>query len=350
MSLGEQLRNARKEQGLSIDDVARATYIRAHFIESIEQDDYSTIPPSRLRYFVHDIAKSVGLDPSALDEAVPSGSTSATPPQKPSKRTGSESGESGDQSVAGNRRSESKERDDRPEPKSPKSKAVFVSPVAESGGTEVDGGKRRRPRYAPIEQGNPSLVRGLMTAALVLLVGLGIYYMVGGFDEDGGETETVAVADTTATGSDTRILTRPDDTGSVEPGDVAVGDSLVLEGRATAQVWYSIEMDGRQETGTLDSGDVKIWKAEQQFSVSLGNAGGLSFALNGKSLGVLGPKGTTFRRKIITADGVKTTSSTPRRRTSQPRRSAESNGGNDDPATRLRRLEDSEPRPAVDPE
>ena len=71
------------------------------------------------------------------------------------------------------------------------------------------------------------------------------------------------------------------------------------------RVWYSIEMDGeREDAGTLDSGTVKQWKAVESFSVSLGNAGGIEFSLNGKRIGTLGNRGETIREKLITAEGA----------------------------------------------
>ncbi len=333
MSLGEQLQTAREQGGQTIEDIARVTFIRAHYLEAIERDDFSALPPSRLRYFIQDYAKAVGLDPAAMVALVPQQTSSAPPPvSAPSPET---------------------------EPK-PKKKKVFVQPLEDeepaasvpTGIPEPKQRSSRKPRYAPIDQGNPALIRGLITAALVLLTGLAIYYFGGGFDEP--ETPTSASGgssegDTAAPGTEARILSRPDDTTTSDEVIAESGDSLVLEGRAKAQVWYSIKMDNRQETGTLDSGAVKVWKAEKEFSVSLGNAGGLEFYLGGKPLGALGALGATLRGKVITADGVKETSA-PRRRSTPSRSQKSSNADNSENTNRLRQLENSEPRRAIEPE
>lgn len=43
-----------------------------------------------------------------------------------------------------------------------------------------------------------------------------------------------------------------------------IKDSLRLDGHAVAQVWYSVLLDGsRTETGVIDSGQTKTWRAEK---------------------------------------------------------------------------------------
>lgn len=357
MSLGDQLRSAREKKGLTISDIARTTYIRAHYLEAIEQDDFSTIPPSRLRYFVQDYARSVDLDPVLLLRELPDDIPApAPPPSVPSKPVPSrsvpftESATDEPGKVAGmfgGEAMEGREAEEKVEEKPQRGK--------ERERTKREP-RRRRPRYTPLDQGNPALVRGLMTVAVLLLVGLGIYFLTGGFEDSGEEEGTAAaVADTSAGGNDTRILSRsenvPDTTAAA--AQEGTGDSLTLQGRATAEVWYSIRMDNRQETGTLDSGEVKVWKAEKEFRVSLGNAGGLEFYLNGRSLGALGPKQTSLRNKVIDAQGIRASSTSRPRSTSSSTRARSSRRGAQqaDPSpSRLRSLESTEPRRAVDPE
>lgn len=371
MSLGDQLRSAREKKGLTINDIARTTYIRAHYLDAIEQDDFSTIPPSRLRYFVQDYAKSVDLDPARLLQEIPE-DIPAPPPPVPAPTTAPPSRTAPSRSLPFVGKAAKSAEGKAAQEKTISVKKSFGSetgeeevvaeaavPVREKTKREP---RRRRPRYSPLDQGNPALVRGLMTVAVLLLVAVGIYFLTGGFDRNGGEegetdtTVATEAGDTAgAAGNDTRILSRSEnvpDTNAV--AEEAGGDSLTLQGRATAEVWYSIKMDNRQETGTLDSGEVKVWKAEKEFRVSLGNAGGLDFSLNGRPIGALGPKQTSLRNKVIDADGVRTSStSTARPRTS----SASSSRGRTSrrttqqaaPSSRLRSLETTEPR-RVDPE
>lgn len=313
MSIGERLRNAREERGLSLEDIGRTTFIRVHHIEAIERDDFSSIPASRLHYFVRDYARSVGLNPEEILSELP---------EQPAKPAPSPPAEmpAASRKRSGPKKQKKKEKVDEPEEEG---ETLVLPPPAPDAGRK----RGRRPRYSPIDQGNPLLARSLITAAVVLLLGLGIYYFAGGFDSSEEDGASAQVADTA---SPTRILSRAD--GTEEEGVIPEGDSLVLEGRFTDNVWYNIEMDNqREEEGILDSGSTHQWKASEQFSISLGNAGGVTFTLNGQPVGTLGPLGQAVHRKIITADGFKgaspntsgtatTTSSQPRRRSSTSRR------------------------------
>lgn len=354
MSLGDQLRSARERKGLTISDIARTTYIRAQYLEGIERDDFSSIPPSRLRYFIQDYAKSVDLDAARLLQELPDD----LPAPLPAPVTPAANPATPDSAPA------------RPFPlraKAGMAKKTFGAqpeetaadePVAEVPAAVAErpsrGFRRKRPRYTPLDQGNPALVRGLITVAVLLLIGLGIYFMTGGFDsdEDNGMVSAAGVEDSGGVGADTRILSRSEnEADTAAAAEEVVGDSLTLQGHATAEVWYSIKMDNRQETGTLDSGEVKVWKAEREFRVSLGNAGGLEFSLNGRPLGVLGPKQTSLRNKVIDAQGIReSVGARPRQSSSAKGRTSRKGTEQTAPANRLRSLESTEPRRAVDPE
>src|SRR6185369_11249664 len=63
LTLGEKLRQAREERGISISEVAEQTRISPHYIDSIENDDYRTLPGGIFnKGFVKSYAKYVGVD------------------------------------------------------------------------------------------------------------------------------------------------------------------------------------------------------------------------------------------------------------------------------------------------
>jgi cytoskeletal protein RodZ len=63
LSLGEKLRQAREERGISISEVAEQTRISAIYLESIENDDYKTLPGGIFnKGFVKSYAKFIGFD------------------------------------------------------------------------------------------------------------------------------------------------------------------------------------------------------------------------------------------------------------------------------------------------
>ncbi|CAN5571851.1 hypothetical protein BH10ACI2_BH10ACI2_26300 [soil metagenome] len=63
LTLGEKLREAREERGFSIAEVAEQTRISSLYLESIEHDDYRTLPGGIFnKGFVKSYAKFVGLN------------------------------------------------------------------------------------------------------------------------------------------------------------------------------------------------------------------------------------------------------------------------------------------------
>lgn len=63
LTLGEKLRQAREERGISISEVAEQTRISALYLEGIEADDYRTLPGGIFnKGFVKSYAKYVGVD------------------------------------------------------------------------------------------------------------------------------------------------------------------------------------------------------------------------------------------------------------------------------------------------
>lgn len=62
-TLGEKLREAREERGLSVGEVAEQTRISPHYIDSIERDDYKPLPGGIFnKGFVKSFAKAVGVN------------------------------------------------------------------------------------------------------------------------------------------------------------------------------------------------------------------------------------------------------------------------------------------------
>jgi cytoskeleton protein RodZ len=67
--------------------------------------------------------------------------------------------------------------------------------------------------------------------------------------------------------------------------------------RAVDPTWIRVQPDeGRATEELLPAGASREWSAERRFLVTIGNAGGVEIALNGKVLPPLGSKGTVIHR------------------------------------------------------
>lgn len=67
MDIGSELRSARERAALSLEDLSSRTRIPLRHLRSIEQNDFSNVPPGIfVRSFIRTYAREVGLDPAGL--------------------------------------------------------------------------------------------------------------------------------------------------------------------------------------------------------------------------------------------------------------------------------------------
>lgn len=78
--LGQQLKDARMQKGLSLEDVQEMTKIRKRYLEAIEQGDFKVLPGSfYVRAFIKTYAEAVDLDPELLLQNHPKDVPAAEP-------------------------------------------------------------------------------------------------------------------------------------------------------------------------------------------------------------------------------------------------------------------------------
>ncbi|AKG35152.1 helix-turn-helix domain-containing protein [Paenibacillus durus] len=80
--LGRQLKEARLQKGMSLDDVQEVTKIRKKYLEAIETGDYKVLPGSfYVRAFIKTYAEAVGVNP---DELIQEPGSVPVPKEEPS--------------------------------------------------------------------------------------------------------------------------------------------------------------------------------------------------------------------------------------------------------------------------
>jgi cytoskeletal protein RodZ len=260
--IGKRLKAAREVTGRSLDDLAVATRINKAFLEEIENGREPKVPEIYLRAFIKTFATEVGEDPVALLEML----VEPAPPA-PSASGG----------------------EDLAEPV-PAAAEQLATPRA----TPAPPGERGRTGPEAVRRQAKILV-GLATLVVAGLL-LSVYWLRNERNDKGvqeisfsevlkEQTAKLQPADSTA---DTARASRA----AVPMGPVREPvrkDSLHLQAATTESVWVHIVLDGSVQTEyTLPPGYKLEWKAAKEFSISLGNPGGITFTLNGKKLGKLG--------------------------------------------------------------
>lgn len=248
-SLGEELRKARQERRVSLMDISSSTRISMKFLEAIESGRFSVLPQTYIRAFIREYAESVGLDAEEVIKKY-------------------------DQNLHQN------------------SGQTPVLPVSKER-TERQQDSPSRPPVLSVLQKN-----ALFAAIAVIGIGLTVYLLNTGqsaANQQPAEVSFDNVVKETEASTQKTVAAAP----SI-PTIIPKQDSLRLEMTTRDSVWMSILIDGkRTEEFLFPPRFRKSWTAKERFSITMGNAGGASFVLNGKELGMLGKRGAVVRNAII---------------------------------------------------
>ncbi len=254
-ALGEEFRSAREARGLSLSDVAERLHIRSVYLAAIEDEDWHVIgAPVYVRGFMRTYARFLGLDAEAavarFSASMPAGTPAATAP--------------------------------RPQPTAAEKRAAA-------------------------EQASPSLAAILaivVAIAAVLFVGYEFYqYKASPQAATPVAGASAVVADDPAATVTPAADATPGDTSGLPPPLVAATPKGTakrgLSVHVTETSWLRIAVDGTVVLeGTLPAGATKSFTGKAAI-VRVGNAGGVSIAVNGKAVGPLGASGDVVERRFV---------------------------------------------------
>jgi cytoskeletal protein RodZ len=307
-SIGDFFKQVRETKGLTIDEVASKTRIRSDFVKALEEGNFAKLPDQVFaRGFVRSYARSLGLDEEdAIHRFIQSAGAfyekqdekerlKVRQVQEERKRQANRKAvaiaigiavitlvfllsreqssllvrrpatdlpiPSGKRATApGPGGQEAQMRPDAEGPaRSPKTKPAEVAPTAASARTE--GNAPRGSGAAPVAAAPASQI------APPLPPPIGTDGPLGGI--------------------------------SLE-GTAEAGDPLVLDLEATELSWVVIQIDGGSpQEALLRPGEKARWKGQDQFVLTLGNAGGVKAELNGKPQKSFGPSGKVARDILL---------------------------------------------------
>jgi hypothetical protein len=251
---GEELKKLRLEKQVSLMDISFSTRINIKFLEAIESGKFSILPQTYVRAFLKEYGDAIGMGGEEVlrrYDALREPKTSSGPrePQSP-----------------------------------PQASAVAASRPSELKSQKISMGLKKNLLFAGVL---------LATVAFVLILRT---------PSSKGPDVTQEIPFDSVVHESEATSFRPDSFSSVvvAPAPVAEPDSLRLEMATTDSVWISILVDGKKTLEYLFPPNRKrTFMAKDQFSITMGNAGGASFKLNGKDLGTLGKRGGVVRNVLI---------------------------------------------------
>ncbi|MCS6808156.1 MAG: DUF4115 domain-containing protein [Bacteroidota bacterium] len=255
-AIGEIFRAARQQRNLSIDEVSRLTKIGVRVIESIENGNLQILPPAYMRSFVRTYARF-------LDIPEPDISLGDAPEAE------------------------------RFRPRETQQVSPLFVPENTFTPSYFADPKRRSKRILTV----------IYSAVAILLLVVGYLVWIA--------PPVEPKPDDTVITRPLRILSeaiKPMSSADLVTETARGTDSMILEARAMENVWLSIVMDKkRAQQLTLEAGKVYRWSALKSFSLSIGNAGGVVFSLNGRELDRFGASGVVVRDVRILRDPARGT-------------------------------------------
>jgi cytoskeleton protein RodZ len=307
----------REAKGLTIDEVASKTRIRTDFVKALEEGNFAKLPDQVFaRGFVRSYARSLGLDE---DDAIHRFTQSAgayydkqgererlkvKQAEEERKRQSNRKAVaiaigiailtlifllSREQSSLLVRRSNS----DTPAPTSKRT----APPVSESQDTSPTKQAEAVPPApsAPLAQPAPPKTKPSEPPAAVAKVGEEISAgRVPGSAPTGSASPELPAPVPASLGSDGPL-------GGISlEGSAATEGQLALDLEATELSWVVVQIDGGSpQEALLRPGEKARWKGQDQFILTLGNAGGVKAELNGKPQKPFGPSGKVARDIVI---------------------------------------------------
>ena len=273
--LGSQLRLAREAKGLSLEQVFKATRIKATYLEALESNRLDALPGlAQARGFVRSYANYLGLNGEVLASTLDTGQAAiVSAPAEPTKPIGQlkkpiESERDAVRSITPPAAPAKSDRSPAPIQSTSKLRAPTVSTSPRKSNSGAMGG----------------LPTPLLIVGAVVLFIVGLLLIVTALS--GGKTPVPSASSgNTTVVSSTTALTR-----SIASGPL----SLTL--RASEHVWLRVTLDGQTAfEGLLDPNATQLWTATDQVIVETGNAAAVTITYNNQT-SVLGNRGQVVAR------------------------------------------------------
>ena len=278
-SVGEFFRQVRETKGLTLDEVAIKTRIHPEYLKALEESNFAKLPEQVFaKGFVRSYARSLGLDE---DDAM--------------RRFEVSAGGFYDKHEERERLRQRQVEDERKRKANRKAViaaagvavlglvllltreqgSVSVMRPAESAKAAREADRRGKTENATTDHATKPQAAAPATAAPV----------------QSGKPSSLPTPSTT---SDPLAGLPFDIGGSADAG-------LVLALEASELSWVVVQTDDASpHEALLRPGDRLTWKAQEKFSLTIGNAGGIRGELNGKPLAPFGPKGRVVRDIVLT--------------------------------------------------
>lgn len=255
--IGKQIKTAREQSHLALEEIATRTRISLSYLRDIEQGKFKFLPRPYVIAFTKTFANQVGLNGEEISKQL--------------------------QAMLA-------------EPEASVAETTTASAHAETRAAPVFASEAAREREAS-PAGMPYLREFLIGLAIVLAVVIALIMAARSTQESvtpGGEDELSAkrsannVQEMSFEEMAKRVAALAD---SQSKAEIVLPQLLTLEARVEVPVWMRVSLDDAEPVAnTYPRGNAQ-WQAKDKFVLRVGNAGAATFVLDGKILGKVGENG-----------------------------------------------------------
>lgn len=251
LDIGKELKELRLSRGLSLKEISEITRINIKYLEYLEENNFTFLPPVYVKSFLKNYVRALNGDEKKFlvnFDAIFKSSESAE--QKPSEQ--------------------------------------------KSQNQTVEQKKSTRPeKEFLIGKTNILTLRNVSFVIVSLLVLIIITFLILNREQKIEKQET-------ETKSENEIMYEEvQEKKSVNFDNIASSDSLILGIVAKDSVWVQVKMDNSVvQEAYLRIGEQAKFKAKENFQLLVGNAGGIKLFLNETELPFTGVKGSVRRLKV----------------------------------------------------
>jgi len=291
-----ELKSAREAKGLTLAQISDITRIIENHLEAIERGDIAILPQAYVRAFIREYADTVGLDPAEIMrkyDAMLTGAPASPAPTAPVPTAPVPTAPVPTAPVP-----------TAPVPMAPVPMApvpmapvpmapVPMAPVPE----RYSSGPGAGPSEKLFTAKAAGVALGVVSVAAIAVL---LWNIMGKTSPTA--TEEIPFQSVLAD-KDRRLSPAPSSSPAASPvhGGATGTDSLTLRGLTSDTVWVMVSTDSMNPREFIFKPNVQFsFKAKSRFSVTLGNAGAVTFTLNQKELGTLGKPGAVVRNYEIT--------------------------------------------------
>jgi cytoskeleton protein RodZ len=298
-SIGEFFKQVRETKGLTVDEVASKTRIRTDFVKALEEGNFAKLPDQVFaRGFVRSYARSLGLDEEDAIHRFTQSAGAFYEKQDERERLKVRQAE-----------------EERKRQANRKAVAVAIgiailtlvfllsreqsSVLVRRSGSDLPASTKRAAPPGPGAREEPTIPS---PGGKATVPGAASTKPAPESARGQGTVEPV-----TPTATPDIALPVPPYLGSDGPlggisleGSAAAEGQLVLDLEATELSWVVVQIDGGSpQEALLRPGEKAKWKGQDQFILTLGNAGGVKAELNGKPQKPFGPSGKVARDIVL---------------------------------------------------